>query len=253
MDKTTIEQQAEAMIALHATQGVHTPQGEQPSHEELAMLLDDRLNFNRRKEVLTHLNANTELFAHWVSLVEAKSILSETTKNELSLLQRLQQWLNPTRLGFIGTALAAITTVAIVMPLLDAPATIPQNQPRTTPDYASSADVRIETAVLAGILISYQNYSAAIQQTLPINSILNSHSIPEQSNLAALNPLAIQLGEALLESYRSCQQKDFKSISIQQDRIKQLSIALKLVAWPETEDSATYCQLVDKEINKWIQ
>ena len=252
MDKST-QQQAEAMIALHATQGVQPSQGEQPSHEELALLLEGRLSFIRRKEVMSHINADTELFSHWVSLVEAKSIFNETTENEQNLLQRLQQWLNPTRLGFIGTALAAITTVAIVLPLLDESTTISPQQPRSTPDYASSGNVQLETAVQAGIVLGYINYSEELKQTLPINNRLNKQTIPEPSTLSALNPLAIQFGETLLESYRSCQQSDLESTHLQQDKIKQLLIALKLPDWPETKDPVAYCKQVYKEINNWIE
>lgn len=252
MDKTTIKQQAEAMIALHVTRGGHAPQGEQPSYEELALLLDGRLDFNRRKEVITHLNANTELFAHWVSVVEAKSVLSEVTESEQNLLQRLQQWINPTRLGFIGTALAAITTAVIVLPLLDGPATVSPQQARNIPGYASNGNVQIETAVQAGIVLSYQNYSETLKQTLPVRSILNNQSIPEQSILSTLNPLALQLGEALLESYRMCQQKNYRAISSQQGQVKQLLTTLNLPNWPETKNSTAYCEQVDKEINRWI-
>ena len=254
MDKTTAQQQAEAMLALHATQGERTPQGEAPDNEELALLLDGQLDFKRRKEVITHLDADTALFARWISLLEATTVfkVSESTPLQPSLLQRLQQWFTPMRAGFIGTALAAITTVAILVPLLNEPTTLSPQQARRTPDYASSGYVQQETSVLAGIVLSYQNYSEALKQTLPVNKRLSKLPAPALKTLSSLNPVAIQFGESLIESYRGCQQKDLTLIKQQRSRLRQLAETLELSGWAESGDLSAFCQRVDKEIIKRI-
>ena len=51
------------------------PQGGAPSDEELALLLDDRLDFSRRREVLSHLNNDAQLYARWLQLAEAAELI----------------------------------------------------------------------------------------------------------------------------------------------------------------------------------
>ncbi|WP_317932702.1 hypothetical protein [Halioxenophilus sp. WMMB6] len=79
---------------LLARQGHSAVADPQPTLEELALLLDDKLSFQRKQAVYAWLNRSPELFAQWIRLVEAQEEVSQlaAAKPPLGLLARLSVW-----------------------------------------------------------------------------------------------------------------------------------------------------------------
>jgi hypothetical protein len=85
-------------IALLAQNGNSTIHGEKPSDEDLAMLFDDRLDFNRKQQVISHLNADPLLMQQWINLVEilgSEALESEFLISENVKVKEKQRFLTP--------------------------------------------------------------------------------------------------------------------------------------------------------------
>lgn len=84
-----------AKLALLAHAGKHKPKGDKPSDEELAMLIDDQLDFKRKEEVISHINADQALLEQWLQLVDIIAIeekSSEKSDEKVSWLSWMTQW-----------------------------------------------------------------------------------------------------------------------------------------------------------------
>jgi len=71
-----------AKLALLAQKGTNRAEGPVPTDEELAMLYDNRLDFSRKQQIMSHINANPDLMQQWISLLEIlnedKIVISES-------------------------------------------------------------------------------------------------------------------------------------------------------------------------------
>ncbi|MFL0797279.1 MAG: hypothetical protein K6L73_07290 [Cellvibrionaceae bacterium] len=197
------QQRFEGQLALHASRGAIPPQGPVPSTEELAMLQDDRLSFNRKQEVLSHINADAQLFKQWLDLVEANEIYREQTQTaqaQSTWLARLQQWFTPLRVGAAGIALAGVMSVTLLIPQFD-----PHSQ-----DMASGIPSQIlashqHKSVTKGLAFGIYNAAKELpleqQQKLPF-------TLPAQLPKELLNSnhtLAIAVGYELIAAWQQCQ------------------------------------------------
>lgn len=182
-------------LALLAQQANVTPEGEKPNNEELAMLLDDQLSFTRKQQVISHINADSNLMQQWISLVEilacdTKTLKSKQDKPSLMtpLLNYLSSWQGLT------SSLATASLVVIVF-IMQTPQQLSPNI-EMQPDVAAidaikktnkafiSPDIR---AISAGIL----NYS-------------KTHNTPyfDAINLSnAIDSAGSSLSEALYQQY----------------------------------------------------
>ncbi|WP_226661460.1 hypothetical protein [Microbulbifer aggregans] len=120
MNKSSREQAAAARLALHASRG-QPPRGPEPSEEELAQLLDDRLEFSRKQEIYSHLNANPELYRQWLLLAEShaeRQAQSGTTENHGKNPFHWLRWFGA------SSALAGLAAVLVIAPWRDTPPSI---------------------------------------------------------------------------------------------------------------------------------
>lgn len=78
-----------AQIAALSQRIKSTAQGEPPTADELASLLDGKLAFSRKQEVYSHLNRNPEAFSQWIALVEARHNASGEKAEAPSVLTRI--------------------------------------------------------------------------------------------------------------------------------------------------------------------
>jgi hypothetical protein len=92
-----------------------------PREEELASLLDDQIDFNRKQQIYAYLNTSPELMQQWVDLIEARHDLSaanqhisEEKKTTANLAQLLFGWLSELRL-FRFASSAAVLVVAVTL------------------------------------------------------------------------------------------------------------------------------------------
>ncbi len=120
-------QKLQAKLALLASRGDTGIEGKAPSLEELALLLEDRLEFERKQQVYQYLNSDEQLFAQWVALIEARETLinKPTVDAKPTLWQRFGQWLTPSRMTFVGSATAGVFAIAIITPALLTTDTVP--------------------------------------------------------------------------------------------------------------------------------
>lgn len=110
-----------AQIGIAATE--KEPQGAAPSDEELALFIEGKLSFERRQEVISHLNVNPLLYQQWMQLVELVSLASQTEQNsvdqkmadtsERNWFERLKDWLGWKEYALAGSMAAVVMTVLI--------------------------------------------------------------------------------------------------------------------------------------------
>ena len=102
-----------AKLALTATKE-EAPKGQVPSDEELALLIQNKLDFTRKQEVLSHLNANEALFAQWMMLIEMMEVPSHTKANPKQTAQSiLADWFFNWKAALGGAAVAVFAVVLI--------------------------------------------------------------------------------------------------------------------------------------------
>lgn len=99
------------------------PQGDAPSEEELALFIEGKLSFDRRQEVISHLNVNPLLYQQWVQLVEFASLASESQHallsekaamtSKRSIFDRLKDWLGWKEYALAGSLAAVVMTVLL--------------------------------------------------------------------------------------------------------------------------------------------
>lgn len=122
-------------IALEFGQ-YNAPIGKRPDLEDFAALLDDQVSATRRKEIVSHLANDGELYSQWQYLVSNQThwkntpLPAGTTKDNAAdgpiqshsgqiarLVARAGQWLqNPIPMGGIAMASVAIVSLVIIKP-----------------------------------------------------------------------------------------------------------------------------------------
>ena len=134
-----------AKMALLAQYGTTTPEGEKPSDEELAMLIDDQLDFTRKQQVFSHINANQTLMTQWLNLVDIMSadttnILNNAEENaktknsKAPFFTRLGKWLK----SWQGISTGLATSCAVALVILMQPSLELTPQIATQPQVANS-------------------------------------------------------------------------------------------------------------------
>ncbi|MDI3324301.1 hypothetical protein QKW35_07915 [Pontibacterium granulatum] len=106
-----------ARIALEFSQ-VDTPVGERPDLEDLAAMLDNRLDSSRRAQVISHLACDSALYARWQQLLNHHPVWSGESAGvgtPVSLLQQLRERFNVWLLPVSGSALASLALVAFIL------------------------------------------------------------------------------------------------------------------------------------------
>lgn len=82
-----------AHMALLASHGEIPVMGERPDDEEIALLYENKLDFNRRQEVFSHINRDPELYRQWITLIESQELLlNDNQQSTPDTLSRLKQW-----------------------------------------------------------------------------------------------------------------------------------------------------------------
>lgn len=145
-ETSTRLQETAALLAIHASRG-QAPRGAQPSAEELAQLLDDRLDFVRKQEIYSHLNANPELYRQWLLLVENCVSVPATHPVEDRKNTRGQTWLH----WLTGSGLAAGAAALLLIAPWNA------NPPVGAPDRGEVAQAQspqvLEQPKIAGVQV----------------------------------------------------------------------------------------------------
>jgi len=199
--------QKQALLALRASHGHLDPQGHEPSDEELALLLEDKLDFKRKQQILGHIDANPALFSKWLMLIEGQEDLNTANApSPASRIQRLREWFTPTRLSLSGTALAGVMAVILLPQPANYSTRAPQlapppiQPPLTSPGFNTQGNRLVENGVLQGLSVAYHELPRQDQQSLgwslPLPSVL-----PQSQHVQA-----ITLGYQLLDGRQQCQQ-----------------------------------------------
>jgi hypothetical protein len=203
----TAKDRAEAMFALYTTQGSITPEGPPPSQEELALLVDDQLDFSRKQQVYSYINADRSLMKQWLDIIDAHKLLQpqpehrkEDSKQASGLSQlfhSLSTWLTPARGAMAGGVCAGVLAVVLLnQPQPDlSPEMLP---PVSSPEFASQAGTQVEAGIRYGLIQAFQQLSKQEQQSLGL-------SIPTTVTPSD-HTQAVALGYALLDALRQCQQ-----------------------------------------------
>jgi hypothetical protein len=201
------------MFALYTVQGSTTPDGPPPSQEELALLVDDQLDFTRRQQVYSHLNADRSLMKQWLDIVDAHSLLQERLQEpqnskQLSgisqLFHTLSEWFTPARGALAGGVCAGVLAVFLSTDLLNPlqsgqlPESLPEmHPPISSPEMASKGNTAVETGIRYGLIQAFKQLSKQEQQALGL-------STPTKVT-PSTHAQAIGLGYALLDALQQCQ------------------------------------------------
>ena len=197
-----------AKLALLAHRGKQPPQGTPPTDEELAQLYDNQLSFQRRQQVMSHINNNPQLFKQWIALVDVLTPKKSTQQNNQAhtfkhLFQTLQQHWQGLLSG------AAVTSIILMVILLQPSANLTPSV-NTAP---SVANIKPNTAIKTASFISPDKRAilAGIKSNNAHKSILPklnyNNAIGQQGS--ALKPALYQqyytLGQLLAELTQQCQ------------------------------------------------
>ncbi len=71
---TAKRQRLLARLMMLAQHGRSQPSGLLPTSEELAMLFDEQLDYQRKQQVISHINHNEQLMQQWTELVSILTI-----------------------------------------------------------------------------------------------------------------------------------------------------------------------------------
>ncbi len=119
-DRETARDHGTALLGLHLAQASALPQGDPPSDEELAMLVEGSLPRQRRQQVLSHLLSTPERYRQWLDLAAMTDKPTVKGRSALQiLLNGIDNWVGNWRYaaGAIG-AVAATALVAIYSGIL---------------------------------------------------------------------------------------------------------------------------------------
>jgi len=210
-----------AMLALYATQGSIAPADPPPTTEELALLVDEQLDFTRKQQVYGHLNADRQLMKQWLDLVDARHLLqAQPPLKRSSLLQAIRVWLTPARSAMAGGVCTGVLAVALLAPALwQTPPNLAQQPPMQpaigSPELASQANTQVEVGIRYGLMQALQQLSKAEQRNLglilPTEVSSSDHS------------QAIALGYAILEAHQACRgDKNWQPSPLLQAQLNQL-------------------------------
>lgn len=218
-------------LALLAHQGKQPPLGEKPSPEELAMLYDDQLDFNRKQEVMSHLNADPILFKQWMDLVDVMGE-SETAQQRATTTQPksvgLLSWMFGWK-GFVsGMATAGFAALIILQLPLDKGLTPSIEQPTQVASQDSKDNTASKVfispdkrAIAAGI-----DNALAAQEGIRLLEKLDISMAVNQQGSALEPPLYqqyYQLGELVIEWEQHC----YQGIHPSQEFLKQANTTIE--------------------------
>jgi len=229
MNKPISEETLLGKIALLAHKNKQSAFGETPSLEELAMLYDNQLDFNRKQEVLSHINSDPLLFEQFMNLVDV--MYDNTTANQHvaesknSSFTQLLSWLFSWK-GLTGSVASASLVVIIVLqfsptspltPLIEQPSyeanhEASNNGSKNGTQTASfiSPDKR---AIAAGIANASNDNVQQLKQ-LDLSIAINQQGSALEANIYQQY---FQLGELLAEWEQLCRQdKGANTVFIQQ-------------------------------------
>lgn len=192
-----------ARLALHISQAELQLTSPPPTTEELALLLDKRLDFSRRNEIYEHLNQDSELFQQWITLVEANSLncteASDSNQIKSSLFKSYLLSLQQILLGWQGAA-ALTTLVAIVgVSWLLNPNPINPQQAVPTPQVAAQQSVDNIKQLQQGFLIALTQLPTEQQTALGFPLAVT----PPLQVTATTSPLGAQL----VQNLKQCAQQ----------------------------------------------
>ena len=195
-----------AKLGMAASKG-SLPDGPVPSFEELALLIEDKLDFKRRDQILSHINSNTALFKQWINLVEIMeqgANVSQPKQQKKTLLNWLTSWQS-----LAGGAVAATLALVLVwqQPSNELiPSTLTSspyaNNDEMTPSTAASFVSPDIGALAAGIQAALTNTHLSISAKLDLNKAVTKEmtSLPP-----ALYQYYFVLGETLVTIFSQCE------------------------------------------------
>jgi hypothetical protein len=221
----TNDQRLLAKIALLAQHGTNKPEGEKPSDEELAMLIDNQLDFTRKQQIYSHINATPHLMKQWLELVEIMATETAHVKENLNeavnessktngqvkhpLLTQLSQWLKSWQ-GLTATLATscAVALVVIMQPSLEISPLI-----ATQPHVANSDTLKKKTAptsqfigpekraISAGILNVVKPNNAKLFSGI---NLINTIDQQGSSLAPKLYQQYVELGQLLAQQHIKC-------------------------------------------------
>lgn len=262
MNKPTPKETVLGKIALLAHKNKQSAFGETPSLEEFAMLYDNQLDFNRKQEVMSHINADPLLFEQYIGLVEVMcdnaTPKEHATANQDSYFTQLLSWLFSWK-GLTGSVASASLAIIIVLQFSPDPPLIPSiEQPNHKASQIRNNDTKTITfispdkrAIAAGIANASNDNIQQLKQ-LDLSIAINQQGSALEANIYQQY---FQLGELLAKWEQLCRQdKGANSVFTQQFSltINQIStesfipVHQNLVKLSQAKQSEQACELLQQ-------
>ena len=250
-----------AKIALLAQRGNRQPIGAPPSLEELAMLYDDQLDFNRKQEVISHINNDPTLLKQWTDLVDVMG--EQVTEKQSIAKPAFFAWLSHWKILTAGMATASFAMFMVLQQPQDTSLTPGiDTQPST-----ASQDVIVgnkktnftspdKRAIAAGIVAAQQ-----ARNIIPSEALTRIIADVEASSLeATLYQTYYSLGQQLDAASLQCKSQQLSSAQVKTitQTIAQLStisfipIAESLKSITTDTDTETTCKKIQTFIESGI-
>lgn len=258
-EQLTPHDQVLVKLALLAHTGKHKAKGDKPTSEELAMLIDGQLDYKRKEEVMSHINADPALFSQWTQLVDIVNIENKQTvkfKEKTRWLAWLTNW--QTLAGSV--AVAGIATVLIMhsptefSPNIDSQPQVATTQAKGQTNTAQfvSPDKR---AIMAGIKNSLKQKKAELGFKLNLTNAVDEQG---SSLTPELYQNYYQLGQTITEMALQCKENQVTS-PILLNTLRKLNDTLKRDSYiPLKESLADISRETEKKqrclkINDFLQ
>jgi hypothetical protein len=248
-------QQFRAHLAIAATEGAVPLEGAIPSPEELALLLEDRLDFTRRREVLSHLNANHELYTRWLQLVDAAEVWHTPFPQVQTARKRGANW----RFWFRSPVLQGALVASLLLTVVGLPLLMQTPEPtgiapsvENAPPYSAYASADLDRAIVAGVTLGFHSLTKDARQQLSLAEELALLPLPHEEEMAGMNPLGIQLGESLLLALTVCRTGDEVAMARYYSERLQPLLSLNQLAFPQA-NTHELCQGIEAEITLRVQ
>ncbi|MGX5174003.1 hypothetical protein ACUR5C_08280 [Aliikangiella sp. IMCC44653] len=225
-------------IALLAQTGKSTAQGNKPTDEELAMLFDDQLDFERKQQVISHINADQNLMQQWIGLVEILGGESEAIEKKQSLLAQVFNWLSSWQGLTSGLVTASLVAVIFMMqtpselsPGIDSS---PQVADKGSIDNKDKSDNKSniqfvspdKRAISAGISDYIKTHKTNRFNHINLDSAIDM----EGSSLEPeLHQKYFQLGYLIAEQWVDCK-VDSEQVIIDKNRLNQMTELVTLIS-----------------------
>ena len=218
MNEPTPKKNLLGKIALLAHKGKQFPTGGKPSAEELAMLYDDQLGFQRKQEVMSHLNADPVLFEQWMGLVDvmAEAPVEQPVISSKNFSTKLASWLFGWKSLAGGMAAAGFAALLILQQTTDNGLSPSIEQPNQVASQDTKGNIPVKgfvspgkRAIAAGIGNALDKQEAKQEDSRLLEKLDLSMMVDQQGSAlkAPLYQQYFRLGELIVEWEQLCHQK----------------------------------------------